>query len=75
MQMLFHLSESVAQRLKETIPARSRSAFVEKLIEAALPPTEDWLYQTALRVEADLGLNEEMAEFDGLSADGLDGLP
>ncbi len=71
-QVLLHLSEEIAERLKRAVPARQRSAFVQGLIEKALPPEDsDWLYKLALAVEADEDLNAEMADWDVAAADGL----
>jgi len=74
MQLLLHIPDALAQRLKQTVPARQRSDFVAKLLEQALPAEEDPLYLAALDVEQDLALGEEMREWrDGLIADGLRG--
>ncbi len=53
---------------------RQRSAFVQRLIEDALPVVpddSDPLYLVALAVEADECLAAEMAAWDGLAGDGL----
>ena len=72
MQVLLHLSDDIAERLRRAIPARQRSAFVQSLIEKALPPQDDdWLYKVALEVEADHALNAEMDAWDVTVADGL----
>jgi len=74
MQLLFHIPEALAERFKQTVPVRQRSDFVAKLLERALPVEEDPLYLTALHVEQDLALGEEMREWrEGLIADGLRG--
>lgn len=79
-QILVRLPEDLARRLKRRIPARKRSAFVQHLLEQALPPDEgedDPLYQAALDVERDERLTAEMAEWDATASDGLalDALP
>jgi hypothetical protein len=75
MQLLVHLPDALAERFKQTVPARQRSDFVAKLLEKALPVEEDPLYLAALDVERDLALGEEMREWrDGLIADGLRGV-
>jgi len=74
MQLLLHIPDSLAERFKQAIPARQRSAFVAGLLEQALPEEDDPLYQLALEVEQDAALNAEMREWrEGLVADGIRG--
>lgn len=74
MQMLFHIPDALAARLRQAVPPRQRSAFVTKLMEQALPEDDDPLYQLALEVERDAALNAEMREWrEGLIADGIRG--
>jgi len=74
MQLLLHIPDALAERLKRTVPARQRSEFVAKLLEKALPVEEDPLYLAALDVEQDLALGAEMREWrEGLISDGLRG--
>jgi hypothetical protein len=73
-QVLFRLPDDVACRLKRLVPARQRSAFVQRLIEAALPAEgseTDPLYLAALDVEQDEGLAREMLAWDIASGDGI----
>ena len=73
-QLLIRLPEDLARRLKRRVPTRARSAFVQRLLEQALPADEgedDPLYQTALAVEQDECLATEMAEWDATVEDGL----
>jgi hypothetical protein len=73
-QLLVRIPEELARRLKRQVPARGRSAFVQRLLEQALAPEEDDpLYRAAMEVEADERLTAEMTEWDGTVADGLDG--
>ena len=75
MQLLLHIPDALAERFKQTVPARQRSDFVAKLLEKALPVEEDPLYRAALEVEQDLALGAEMREWrEGLIADGLRGV-
>ena len=75
MQLLLHIPDALAERFKQTIPARQRSDFVAKLLEKALPVEEDPLYLAALEVEQDMALGAEMREWrEGLIADGLRGV-
>jgi plasmid stability protein len=73
-QLLIRLPEDLARRLKRRVPTRGRSAFVQALLEQALPPDEgedDPLYRAALAVEQDERLAGEMAEWDAVAGDGL----
>ena len=68
------LPEDLARRLKRRVPARKRSAFVQQLLEQALPADEgedDPLYRAALDVERDERLAAEMAQWDAAIDDGL----
>lgn len=72
MQLLFHLPDDLATRFKASVPARQRSEFVARLLEAALPVEEDPLYRLALEVERDAALNAEMSEWrEAVAGDGL----
>lgn len=73
-QLLVRLPDELVRRLKRRVPARGRSAFVQHLLEQALPPDEgedDPLYRIALDVEQDAQLAAEMAEWDVTAGDGL----
>ena len=72
-QLLLHLPPDLVRRLKHAVPARQRSAFISRLLEAALPPEPtDPLYEAALAAENDATLSAEMAEWEHATfADGL----
>jgi hypothetical protein len=72
--MLFHITDEVGRRLKAVVPARQRSAFVQRLIEQALGVVEgdDPIYRAALAAEADAEHDQDRELWDTLSADGLD---
>jgi len=73
-QLLIRLPDDLVRRLKRRVPPRARSAFVQKLLEQALPVDEgedDPLYQAALAVERDAQLAAEMADWDSVIDDGL----
>ena len=73
-QLLVHISEDLARRLRRQVPVRGRSAFVQHLLEQALAPDDgedDPLYRAACEIEQDERLAAEMAEWDGTIADGL----
>ncbi len=77
-QLLIRLPGELARRLKRRVPPRSRSAFVQRLLEQALPADEgedDPLYQAALAVERDERLGGEMADWDATIEDGLASRP
>ena len=73
-QLLVRLPDELARRLKRRVPVRGRSAFVQRLLEQALPLDEgedDPLYRAALEVERDERLAAEMSEWDEAIGDGL----
>lgn len=75
-QLLFRLPEDLVRRLKRRVPPRKRSAFLQRLLEQALPLDEgesDPLYTAALAVEQDERLTAEMAEWDVTIGDGVFG--
>ncbi|ROH89559.1 hypothetical protein ED208_10545 [Stagnimonas aquatica] len=71
-QLLMSLPDALAARLKSAVPARQRSKFIAELLERELDKQESALYQSALAVEQDSRLREEMADWDITSPDGLD---
>jgi hypothetical protein len=78
-QLLLRLPDDLVRRFKRSVPSRRRSAFVQQLIEQALPPVQgddDPLYQAALAVERDERLAGEMAEWEAATVgDGLTAAP
>jgi hypothetical protein len=81
-QLLIRLPDDLVRRFKRSVAARRRSAFIQRLLEEALPPEDgddDPLYQAALAVEKEGELSAEMAEWevatvgDGLSDERLHG--
>jgi hypothetical protein len=74
-QVLLRLPEDLASRFRRQVPARGRSAFVQRLLEQALAPDggeDDPLYRVALEVEQDELLMAEMADWDNTVTDGLE---
>jgi hypothetical protein len=73
-QLLLHLPDELVRRLKRAVPARSRSKFIQDLLEQALPPDgvveADPLYLAALEVEKDEALAAEMGGWDLVLSDG-----
>lgn len=69
--LLVRLPDDLLRRFKQFVPSRKRSAFVQQLIERALPAADnDPLYQAALAVEQEEQLAEEMAEWDAATTKG-----
>lgn len=74
-QGLVRLPEELVRRLKRQVLAPARSAFVQRLIEEALPAedgNDDPFYQVACAVERDERLADEMADWDATIDDGLE---
>ena len=73
-QLLIRLPEHLLHRLRQAVPLRQRSAFVQRLLEDALPPVDedDRLAAIALAVEQDEQLNRELAGWDVTAGDGLE---
>ena len=66
-QLLLRLPGDLVRRFKQDVPARECSAFVRQLLEQALPSAvgdNDPHYLTALAVEQDTVLGNEMAEWE-----------
>jgi plasmid stability protein len=73
-QLLVRLPEGLAQRFRQRAPPRQRSAFVQRLLEQALQPTEDDddpLYLAALEVEREERLMAELSDCGVTVGDGL----
>jgi hypothetical protein len=83
-QLLLHLPDDLVRRFRRAVPARSRSKFIQELLERALPPDgvaeADPLYLAALAAEKDEALAGEMAGWepatlgDGVAAPRTDGM-
>jgi hypothetical protein len=77
-QLLIRLPDGLVRRFKRSVAPRKRSAFIQRLLEEALPPedgsADDPLYQAALAVEEDEKLSAEMGEWETATIDdGLSG--
>ena len=70
-KVLISIPDHVASRMRAAIPQRQRSKVIARLIEQEVERREQELYQCALAVEQDTGLNEEMKEWDVTLQDGL----
>ena len=78
-QILLRLPDALVRRFKRSVPSRQRSAFVQHLLEQALPSEDDDndpLYLAALALEQDTRLSVEMAEWEAtMVGDGMADLP
>jgi hypothetical protein len=78
-QLLLRLPGDLVRRFKRSVPCRRRSAFVQQLLEQALPlmqGDDDPLYQATLAVARDVHLADEMAEWEAATVgDGLIAAP
>lgn len=70
--LLLSLPDDLALRFRAAVPARSRSRFVADLLAREIDRHENALYKTALAVESDSSLAEEMRDWDVTTGDGLD---
>jgi len=71
-RVLISLPDELAYRMKTIIPSRQRSQVIAKLLEGEVKKREKKLYQCALEVEADKGLNKEMDDWKVTSTDGIE---
>jgi hypothetical protein len=66
------LPNDLVKRMRTVIPARKRSQVVNDLLEREITRREEVLFQCALAVEKDEALNQEMAEWDTTTGDGIE---
>jgi len=71
-KVLISVPDQLAMRMRSAIPSRQRSKTISKLIEKEVLKREQQLYQCAIEVEKDEGLNKEMKEWDTTIKDGLE---
>jgi hypothetical protein len=71
-KVLISIPEQPATRMRATMPSRTRSQAVAKLIEQEVERREHHLLECAQKVEADQQLNQEMKEWDVTLLDGLE---
>ncbi|MFM2345104.1 MAG: hypothetical protein RLZZ210_1717 [Pseudomonadota bacterium] len=72
MQVLIHLPDHIANRFKQAIPAKRRSAFVCELLENNLPDLDDELYNLAILANQSDSQNSQDLISDTSVYDGLD---
>jgi len=70
-KVLISIPDQIAARMRTAIPQRQRSKVIVCLIEKEIERREKTLYETALAVEKDLLLQEEMKDWDITNQDGL----
>lgn len=71
-KILISLPEDLVNRMKTTIPARTRSQVVKELLEKEIRRREEALHECAVAVEKDEALSREMAEWDVTVGDGIE---
>lgn len=71
-RMLITVPDSLASRMKAVLPTGQRSRVIARILEDEVIRREKELYECALSVEGDALLNEELAEWDFTSGDGVD---
>ncbi len=72
MKVLISIPDSLYARMKAAIAPKQRSRVIAKLLEDEVAKREQQLYQAALAVEQDEGLNAEMKDWDVTVGDGID---
>ena len=70
-KVLISIPDSIANRMRATIPQRQRSKIIVRLIEQEIEKREKALYECALAVEQDAALNQELRAWDVTLQDGL----
>lgn len=71
-KILVSLPNDLVKRMKSVIPVRKRSQVVKDLLEQEIARREEALFQCALAVEKDEALNQDMAEWDVTTGDGIE---
>ncbi len=72
-KVMISLPDDLATRMKASIPSRERSKVISKLLENEIQHREDALYRSALAMEQNEELKDEMAAWDNeFFNDGLD---
>ena len=71
-KVLISIPEQLATRMRATIPSRTRSKAIAKLIEQEVELREHRLLECAQQVEEDQQLNQEMTAWDVTLSDGLE---
>jgi len=71
-KIIISLPEDLVNRMKTTIPARTRSQVVKELLEKEIRRREEALHECAVAVEKDEALNREMAEWEVTVGDGIE---
>ena len=78
-QIIIRLPDEIAQRLRSLVPVRQRNKFVTDLVETAVANREKELEQIAAAVTAEEegrpAIRQELKDWDGVIADGLDEIP
>lgn len=70
-KVLISIPDDIASRMKAAIPQRQRSKVIVRLIELEIDKREKALYESAVAVENDASLNNEMKDWDVTLQDGM----
>lgn len=71
-KVLISIPDSILSRLRAVVPDRQRSKFISRIVEDELKKHEEALYLSALKLEQDEALNEEIKVWDVTTGDGID---
>ena len=70
-KFLISVPDTLAIRMRASIPARQRSKTIVQLIDKEVKKREKLLYECAVTVEADTSLHQEMEAWDVTLNDGV----
>jgi len=68
----FSLPDQLVARMRASIPTKHRSKVIAGLLEHEIEKREAALYRSALKVEADEALHEEMKDWEVTQRDGIE---
>lgn len=71
-KILISLPEELASRVRAAIPPGNISKVLRDLLQKEVLKREQKLYEAAVAVEKDSALNEEMADWEVTTGDGID---
>ncbi|MBV8801613.1 MAG: hypothetical protein JO131_01365 [Gammaproteobacteria bacterium] len=69
--ILISVPDTLATRMRASIPTRQRSKTIARLIDEEVKKREKLLYDCARAVEAETALSKEMEEWNGTLNDGI----
>ena len=71
-RILVSLPDDLVKRMRTVIPAHQRSQVIKELLEAEIEKREREFLECAKEVEKDDMLNQEMAEWETTTGDGIE---